>query len=92
MGRQDIINHIESEIDRDSNGEQEEFNDPALCQHCGVQIISSDDTAPAKKDDYVVHRVPTHGESKMNTVFYCSPSCFNEAMSELFSPSDAGRP
>lgn len=92
MGRQDIIEHIETEMHRDTAATKEENTRPLLCQHCGQQIGPEADDGLPEHEDYVIHRVPTHGESKMNSVFYCSPDCLDEAMTALFSVSDGGEP
>ena len=85
MGRQEIVQHIESELHQDTEWDTESNGQPVLCQHCGVEILSSSPSAPHKQGDYVVHRVPAHGEAETRSIFYCGASCFNEAMSELFS-------
>lgn len=80
MGRQEIVQHIEAEL----SGRSDEPTDPpeiteALCQHCGVVI----ETEGQQPDDYVVHSIPSHGESGRSFVFYCGPDCFQNAMDEL---------
>lgn len=90
MGRQEIIDHIETELhqDTDANCNADQEARPTLCQHCGAHIASEPNATASEQGDYVVHRVPSHGAEKMNSVFYCGPSCFTEAMSTLFSPAD----
>lgn len=92
MGRQEIIDHIETELNRDTTQTTEKDTQLLLCQHCGQQIGPESDSELPENDDYVIHRVPTHGKSKMNSVFYCSPDCFDEAMTALFSISDGEGP
>jgi hypothetical protein len=91
MGRQDLINHIEAELDTGSDIESEKGSRPALCQNCGHEIVSEDEKN-SQQGDYIVHRIPAHGESRMNTVFYCSVSCFKRDMAEMFSPSPQSEP
>jgi len=81
MGRQEIIQHIEDELSGQSDGttEPEEITE-AVCQRCGLVI----ETEGATPDDYVVHSVPSHGESGRSFVFYCGPDCFQDAMDDLF--------
>lgn len=88
MGRQDIIDHIEAELGGDTEYSAKDMPQPTLCQQCGMEIAAASGTVPADHGDYVVHRVPTQGESDLQSVFYCSSSCFTESMEELFSPGD----
>jgi hypothetical protein len=80
MGREELIKHIETELSgkSDKTTEPQEITD-ALCQHCGV-IIETEGSEP---DDYVVHSIPSHGESGRSFVFYCGPDCFQNAIDEL---------
>lgn len=55
-----------------------------ICQHCG-STISTEKGVAGNNSDYVVHRIPGHGEDTIHSVFYCGPSCFNNAMDDLFS-------
>lgn len=86
MGRQDIIEHIEAELNRDTEYNTEDVPQPTLCQQCGMEIAPASGTVALEHGDYVVHRVPTQGESERKSVFYCSSSCFTESMEALFSP------
>lgn len=88
MGRQDIIDHIEAELDPNTECDTEDQSQPTLCQQCGMEIIPATGAMPSEHGDYVVHRVPGRGEGKMRSIFYCSPSCFTKAMTALFSPTD----
>lgn len=82
MGRQEIVEHIEAELsDRlDEPTSSSEITE-ALCQHCG-HMIEEEGQQP---DDYVVHRIPSHGESGRSYVLYCGPDCFQDAMDELLN-------
>ncbi len=82
MGRQELRDHITDAMHSREQYEVPKIETPALCQHCG-RPIDPDDKATS---DYVIHKVQSHGEDGMNSVYYCSPSCFTEAMEELFSP------
>lgn len=88
MGRQEIIDHIEAELNQNTVSDSEDPPQPILCQHCGSEIAPPNDTIPSEHGDYVVHRIPDQGDSKIRSVFYCEPSCFSEAMTVLFSPGD----
>lgn len=81
MGRQEIIQHIEKELSgkSDSGELSTEGTNNSFCQHCG-DLIEIDGGEP---DDYVVHSVPSHGDSDRDFVFYCGPTCFQDAMGEL---------
>lgn len=80
MGRDKIIQHIENELSgRSDNSELKGGDDEAFCQYCG-STINVDGKEP---DDFVVHSVPSHGGSSRNFVFYCGPTCFQEAIEEL---------
>jgi hypothetical protein len=80
MGRQELIQQIETELRGQSpeTRSNQSISD-TLCQHCGSTIVS-DDT----HGDYVVHRIPAHGTDDMRTAFYCGPTCFQDAMDDLF--------
>ena len=80
MGRQEIIQHIGSELSGQGENTtiQEEITD-IFCQYCGC-VVETDGEQP---DDFVVHSIPSHGESDRNFVFYCGPTCFQEGMEEL---------
>lgn len=82
MGRQAITEHIRQELHEHSTTNPDKTNstDAVLCQQCGTPIESDDQC----QDDYIVHRVPSHGETEMHSVFYCGPSCFQDAMTSLF--------
>lgn len=80
MGRQELINHIEAELSdsSDETAKPQEITEP-LCQQCGC-IIETDGNTP---DDYVVHSIPSHGDSGRSFVFYCGPECFQDSMDDL---------
>lgn len=81
MGRKEIIQHIESELrSGPSRTNEVSGSDEILCQQCGIPL----ELDGHQQGDYVVHRVPSHGETEMNSVFYCGPSCFQDAMTDLF--------
>lgn len=88
MAREDLINHIDREAGQSSNWNYDEDATPILCQHCGNRIIAANTDTSDMKSDYIVHCVPEHGGQEMKSVFYCSRSCFDEAMSDLFSMDD----
>ena len=81
MGRQEIIQHIEDELSgrSDDTTEPQEITE-AVCQRCGL-VIETEGSTP---DDYVVHSVPSHGDSGRSFVFYCGPDCFQDGMDDLF--------
>jgi hypothetical protein len=80
MGRQQITEHIEAELSgRSTEATEPQETTDVLCQYCGIGI----ETEGQRPDDYVVHSIPSHGESGRNFVLYCSPACFQEAMGEL---------
>jgi hypothetical protein len=80
MGRQQITEHIEAELSgRSTEGTEPQEVTDVLCQHCGIGI----ETEGQRPDDYVVHSVPSHGGSGQSFVFYCGPTCFQDAMDEL---------
>lgn len=86
MGREDLINHIDREMRRETNRSSQTDETAVFCQHCGTQIADGNtDTQTTLTSDYIVHRIPEHGGQKIKSVFYCGRSCFNEAMSDLLS-------
>ena len=87
MGRQDLIEHIEAEIESETNWTDEEQPKPVFCENCGEVIVGANEVASAKQD-YVIHRVPSPDDSGMQNAFYCGPSCLDSHMAELFSSAD----
>jgi len=82
MGRQEIVEHIEAELSgRSDEATSSSEITEALCQHCGLMI----EAEGQQPDDYVVHSIPSHGESGRSFVFYCGPDCFQDAMDELLN-------
>jgi len=81
MGREEIIQHIQAEAREETNASAatEEINE-TICHHCGVVI----ETGDSSTDEYVAHRVPSHGERGSEFAFYCGPDCFQAAMDALF--------
>jgi len=80
MAREEIVQHIQAELQRDTTPSSGREIDGTVCHHCGIVIETGDEGT----DDYVAHRVPSHGESGSKFAFYCGPDCFQEAMDELF--------
>lgn len=87
MGRQEIIDHIEAELNQNTTSDFQKPPQPILCQFCGSEIASAN-SSMSEHGDYVVHRIPDQGSSQMRSVFYRGPSCFSEAMADLFSATD----
>jgi hypothetical protein len=81
MGRQEIVHHIESELDSETSKSQPgNQSNSTLCQQCGIPIEPESEPP----SDYIIHRVPSNNEPKMNSVFYCGRSCFEDSMKNLF--------
>lgn len=80
--REAILDHIRMEMDGRENKAPEPTD--IVCQNCGTRIVD-DNTG-----DYIIHRVPEHGEDMTTSVFYCSRDCFNELFERLLQ-SDGGR-
>lgn len=80
MGRQELKQHIEEKLEQKSNDTDLSDNiTDTICQNCGGII----DTDGEKQSDYVIHSIPAHGDSGMNLVFYCGPTCFQENMETI---------
>lgn len=89
MTKEDLINHIVAEMhSHESNGGSSGSPDDVLCQNCGLQITHERVSRGGDLDDYVIHRVPTHGGQEISSVFYCGPNCLKESMDRLFDLND----
>ena len=85
MSRQDLINHIEAELETETDWTREEQPEPVICEYCGKTIAEVGEK-PSLQTDYVIHRVPSQDRSEMQNAFYCSVSCLDDHMDELFAP------
>lgn len=73
MSRRDILNHI-----RESMADDMSFDPTAkdvVCRECGDVIDF--------EMEYVIHRVPEHGEDEMTTAVFCGGSCFTSYFNRL---------
>lgn len=93
MSREDLIEHIVSGM-RDPGVDNNNLDDrtTTICQNCGIQIMNENESEISELDDYVIHRVPEHGEHEMCSVFYCGPNCFQNSMDQLFDYSEQNSP
>jgi len=83
MGKQDLAEAIEREIQSEQEITADELDVEPECAYCGREMAYERYNEHSPKSDYVIHTVPGNNHEPPQKLAYCGATCFVEEMSEL---------